>query len=92
MRVNESTEFKLNLKTIVSIIILTSSFMGMYYTLQDDIAEAKEMPQAVIDRIEYDLKQEWHTNHINKLEEEVKELRDWCRQIDKEIHDDNKKR
>jgi|TARA_E500000318_G_C3562672_1_gene214185 hypothetical protein len=92
MKVNESTEFKLNLKTIVSIIILTSSFMGMYYTLQDDIAEAKEMPQAVIDRIEYDLKQEWHTNHINKLEEEVKELRDWCRQIDKEIHDDNKKR
>tara|TARA_Y200000002_G_C22673101_1_gene660933 strand:- start:982 stop:1260 length:279 start_codon:yes stop_codon:yes gene_type:complete len=92
MKVNESTEFKLNLKTIVSIIILTSSFMGMYYTLQDDITEAKALPEAVIDRIEYDLKQDWHTEHINQLEDEVKELRDWCRQIDKEMHDNNKKR
>ena len=92
MKVNESTEFKLNLKTIVSIIILTSSFMGMYYTLQDDITEAKALPEAVIDRIEYDLKQDWHTEHIKQLEDEVKELRDWCRQIDKEMHDNNKKR
>ena len=45
------------------------------------------MPEAVIDRIEYDLKQNWHTEHINRLEDEVKELRDWCRQIDKELTD-----
>ena len=57
----------------------------MYYTLQDDIAEAKTMPEAVIDRIEYDLKQDWHTDHINRLEDEVIELREWCRDIDKQI-------
>ena len=87
MKISESTELKLDLKTIVSLLVITSSFVGMYYTLQDDITEAKLMPEAVIDRIEYDLKQDWHTDHINRLEDEVKELRDWCRQIDKELTD-----
>ncbi len=90
MKIGESTEFKLDLKTIISIIVITSSFVGMYYTLQDDISEAKALPEAVIDRIEYDLKQDWHTEHINRLEKEVKELRDWCREIDGEMY--NKKK
>ena len=87
MKINQSTEFKIDLKTVIGIIMFTSSLVGMYYTLQDDIEDAKKMPKAVIDRIEYDLKQDWHTQHINKLEEEVEELRDWCRQIDKELTD-----
>tara|TARA_R100000908_G_scaffold60280_1_gene37496 strand:- start:2414 stop:2689 length:276 start_codon:yes stop_codon:yes gene_type:complete len=86
MKIGESTEFKLDLKTIISIIVITSSFVGMYYTLQDDIAEAKALPEAVIDRIEYDLKQDWHTDHINRLEKEVEELRDWCREIDAQLY------
>ena len=86
MKISEGTEFKIDIKTIISIIVVTSMFVGMYYTLQDDIADAKKMPKAVIDRIEYDLKQDWHTNHINKLEEEVKELRKWCRELDEELY------
>ncbi len=86
MKIGEGTELKIDLKTIISLIVVTASFVGMYYTLQSDIEDAKKMPQAVIDRIEYDLKQEWHTDHINKLEDEVKELRDWCREIDKKMH------
>ena len=89
MKIGESTEFKIDLKTIVSLIVLTASFVGMYYTLQDDIADAKALPEAVIDRIEYDLKQDWHTNHINRLEKEVKELRDWCREIDAHMYNKN---
>ena len=92
MKINQSTEFKIDLKSVVSLIVVTASFVGMYYTLQDDIADAKALPEAVIDRIEYDLKQDWHTDHINRLEGEVKELRDWCRQIDKELTDGDKKR
>ena len=86
MKISESAEFKIDLKTVISIIVVTSMFVGMYYTLQDDIADAKKMPKAVIDRIEYDLKQDWHTNHINKLEEEVKEIRQWCRELDEELY------
>jgi hypothetical protein len=86
MRINQSTEFKIDLKTVIGIIMFTSSLVGMYYTLQDDIEDAKKMPEAVIDRIEYDLKQDWHTDHINRLEDEVQELRDWCREIDEQLY------
>ena len=71
MKINENTELKFDLKTIISLIVLTTTFVGMYYTLQSDIEDAKEMPPAVIDRIEYDLKQEFFTEHINDLEDEV---------------------
>ena len=71
MKINQSTEFNIDLKTIIGLVMFTSSLVGMYYTLQDDIEDAKKMPKAVIDRIEYDLKQDWHTDHINKLEKEV---------------------
>ena len=91
MKIGENTEFRLDLKTIISIVVLTSSFMGMYFTLQSDIEQAKKFPKAVIDRIEYDLKQQWQTNHIKELEDEIQELREWCREIDKQL-DNGKKR
>jgi len=89
MKIGESTEFKIDIKTVIAIIMITSTFVGMYYTLQSDIEDAKKMPPAEIKRMEYDLKQEWQTEHIEDLEEKVDEILMWCRQIDKELH--NKK-
>ena len=89
MKISEGTEFKIDLKTVVSLIVITSMFVGMYYTLQADIEEAKKMPPAVIDRIEYDLKQQWQTEHINDLEEKVDEILFWCKEMDGKIN--NKK-
>ncbi len=86
MKISESTEFKIDIKTVVSIIVVTSMFVGMYYSLQSDIEDAKKLPPAVIDRIEYDLKQEWQTEHINDLDEKVDEILFWCREIDTELH------
>ena len=82
MKIGENTEVKLELKTIISIIVLTSTFMGMYYTLQGEIEEAKKMPPAEIERMEYDLKQEWQTKHIEDLEEKIDEILHWCREVD----------
>ena len=86
MKINEKTELKLDLKTIISLIVITTTFVGMYYTLQSDIEDAKELPPAVIDRIEYDLKEEFFTQHIQDLEEEVNELYEWYWDLDAELH------
>jgi len=86
VKIGEGTEFKIDLKTVVSIIVITSMFVGMYYSLQADIEDAKKMPPAVIDRIEYDLKQEWQTEHIEDLEEKVDEILFWCREMDGKIN------
>ena len=82
MKIGESTEFKIDIKTVIAIIMITSTFVGMYYTLQSDIDDAKKLPPAVIDRIEYDLKQQWQTEHIEDLEEKVDEILYWCREVD----------
>jgi len=89
MKINQSTEFNIDLKTIIGIVMFTSSMVGMYYTLQSDIDDAKKMPKAVIDRIEYDLKQEWQTDHIEELEEKVDDILVWCRELETELQ--NKK-
>ena len=86
MKINEKTEIKLDLKTIISVIVVTASFVGMYFTLEADIAEARKMPPAEIDRIEYDLKQEFFIEHIRELEEEVGELYSWYWDLDAELH------
>jgi hypothetical protein len=86
MKIGEGTEFKIDIKTVVSIIVVTSMFVGMYYSLQSDIEDAKKLPPAVIDRIEYDLKQEWQTKHIEDLEEKVDEVLYWCREMDGKIN------
>ena len=86
MKISEGTEFKIDIKTVVSLIVVTSMFVGMYYSLQSDIEEARKLPPAVIDRIEYDLKQQWQTEHINDLEEKVDEILFWCREVDQELH------
>ena len=82
MKIGEGTEFKIDIKTVVSIIVVTSMFVGMYYSLQSDIEEAKKLPPSEIKRLEYDLKQEWQTDHIEDLEEKVDEILQWCREVD----------
>ena len=85
MKIGENTEIKVDLKTIVSIIVLTASFVGMYYTLQSDIEIAKNEPAAPIERLEYDLKEEWNAEHIQTLESKVDGLIEVVKSLDEEL-------
>ena len=42
-----------------------AALVGMWFALQADIAEAKELPAPVIDRIEYDLKERINSTNNN---------------------------
>jgi hypothetical protein len=85
-KINEDTELKLDLKTIISIIVVTASFVGMYFTLQSDIEVAKQMPASEINRIEYDLKHEAYENRLDQLEETVEIIFKLGIELDKELH------
>ena len=78
MKVSENTSVQLDLKTIVAIIMFTASFVGMYYTLQADIEEAKKLPPIEVERLEYDLKEQWNKENIDNLKERV----DMLEQVD----------
>ena len=74
MKISENTEFKIDIKTVIGIIMLTTTFVGMYYTLQEDIAEAKTLPPTEVTRLEYELKEEWNEKMIMDLNERVNML------------------
>ncbi len=86
MKIGEGTEFKLDLKTIISIIVFTTTLVGMYYTLESDIEEAKKLPPAEVKRLEYDLKRQWTESHILELESKVKEIEEELKNANKFIH------
>ena len=77
---NEDTGFTISVKTLIAIGFAISTVVGMWFALQADIAEAKELPAPVIDRIEYDLKDELIRQTILDTQEDVEAMRD---QLDK---------
>lgn len=73
-KISENTNIQLDLKTVIAIIMVTASFVGMYYTLQADIEEAKKLPPIEVTRLEYELKEEWNEKMIIQLKERVEML------------------
>jgi len=78
MKISENTEFKIDIKTVIGIITLTTTLVGMYYTLQEDIQLAKTLPPTEVTRLEYELKEEWNEKMIIELKERV----DMLEQVD----------
>ncbi len=74
MKISENTEFKIDIKTVIGIIMLTTTLVGMYYTLQDDIEAAKNLPPVEIGRLEYDLKEKWNHENIEDILDRVNML------------------
>jgi hypothetical protein len=70
-KISENTNIQLDLKTVIGIIMVTASFVGMYYTLQADIEEAKKLPPVEVTRLEYELKEEWNEKMIMQLKDQV---------------------
>jgi hypothetical protein len=86
VKINERTEVKLDLKTVVAVIVITASFVGMYYTLKTDIELAKALPQTEIKRLEYDLKAEAMEFRLEQVEEGIETMIQLGLELDKELH------
>ena len=84
---NEDTSFKISVKTLGGIAALIFTLVGMWFTLQADIAQAKELPVPVIDRVEYDLKDELIRQTIMDTQEDVEEIKETIDKIDQRLYD-----
>ena len=86
-QIGEETKVTLDLKTIGMIVGFVLMIAGMWYTLQADIAEAKELPKPVIDRVEYDLKDELIRETIMNTQEDVEEIKESLDKIDERLYE-----
>lgn len=73
MKVSDSTELTLDLKTLILIISFVVSAAGMWFAVQGDIEEAKRLPEPVVTRTEYDLKDKLIRETIMNTQEKVEE-------------------
>ena len=48
---NEDTSFKISIKTLGGIAVLIFTLVGMWFTLQADIEEAKTLPEPEVSKM-----------------------------------------
>jgi len=82
---NEDTGFKISVKTLVAIGFAMATLIGFYFTLQADIAEAKELPKPEISRTEFDLKDKMIRETIINTKEDVEEIKETQSKMDEKI-------
>ena len=87
---NEDTGFNISIKTLIGIGFAMATLIGMWFTLQADIAEAKELPVAPppeITRMEFDMKDQLVRQTIMTTQEDVKEIKETLDKLEEKIDD-----
>ena len=97
---NEDTSFKLSIKTIIGAGFAIATLAGMWFTLQADIAEAKELPANEwnpeweeklppdeVTRMEFQMKDEMIRNTIMTTQDDVKEIKESLEKIEDKLYD-----
>ena len=85
--IGEGTKVTLDLKTIGMIIGFAVSLSSMYFVLKSDIARAMELPEPVIERVEYDLKDELVRQTIMDTQEDVEMLLEKFEKLEQRIYE-----
>ena len=87
---NEDTGFVLSIKTLIGIGFAIATIAGMWFTLQADIAEAKELPappDPEVTRMEFDMKDQMIRNTIMNTLEDVKEIKKSIEKIEEKLYE-----
>ena len=82
---SEESKFNISVKTLISIGVGLSVVIGMYFTLQADIAEAKELPAPEVSRTEYDLKDQLVRETIMNTQSDVEEIKEDIEGMDEKL-------
>jgi len=87
---NEDTAVQISLKTLGGIAFLIATLVGMWFTLQNDIAEARELPKPsdpVITRMEFDMKDKLIRQTIMNTQDDVSEIKEDMKLIKQKLYE-----
>lgn len=85
---NENTGFNISIKTLIGIGIGMATVISMWFMLQADIEEAKELPVPQtpdVTRMEFDMKDKNIRLTIENTQEDVEEIKDDLDRIEEKI-------
>jgi alpha/beta superfamily hydrolase len=85
---NEDSSFKVSIKTLIGIGFAMTTIISMWFMLQADIAEAKELPIAPapdVTRMEFDMKDKNIRLTIENTQDDVEEIKEDLKRIEEKI-------
>ena len=86
---SEDTNVQVSLITLGGIAALIATIVGMWFALQADIAEAKELPappEPVITRMEFDMKDQLVRQTIMDTQKDVEEIKKTLEKIEDKLY------
>ena len=87
---NEDSGFKVSVKTLIGIGAAMATVISMWFMLQADIAEARELPTPAdpeVTRMEFDMKDQMIRQTIMTTQEDVKEIKKTLEKIEDKIYE-----
>ena len=87
---SEDSAVNISVKTLGGIAFLIATLVGMWFTLQNDIAEARELPKQadpVITRMEFDMKDKLIRQTIMNTQEDVSEMKEDMKLIKQKLYE-----
>ena len=87
---NEDSGFKVSIKTLIAIGAAMATVISMWFMLQADIDEAKELPVAPppdVTRMEFDMKDQNIRQSIEHTEKSVDEIKVDLKRMEDKIDD-----
>ena len=86
---DENTGFNVSIKTLIGIGIGMATIISMWFVLQSDIQEAKELPVPPpqdVTRMEFDMKDQMIRNTIITTQEDVEEIKETLEKIEDKLY------
>jgi plasmid maintenance system antidote protein VapI len=83
----KKTKFNISVETLIIIGTTIVTVVGMWYSLQADIEEAKKLPEPEVSRTEYDLKDQLIRETIINTQEKVEENGKKLEDIDNKLYE-----
>ena len=86
---NEDTGFNVSIKTLVGIGAAMATIISMWFMLQADIADAKELPAPAdpeVTRMEFDMKDQMIRQTIITTQSDVEEIKESLEKIEDKLY------
>ena len=86
---NEDTGFQVSIKTLVGIGAAMATIISMWFMLQADIADAKELPVPAdpeVTRMEFDMKDQMIRQTIMTTQQDVEEIKKALERIENKVY------
>ena len=87
---NEDSGFKVSIKTLIGIGAAMATVISMWFMLQADIDEAKQLPEPAdpeVTRMEFDMKDQMIRQTIMTTQEDVKEIKKSIEKIEDKLYE-----